>query len=215
VVTARRPAGLDSIKRRYFNGVALLREIPDPTGRAPCCGPRTIPDVLTPESWQRPYLPLPWKLVWAIGSAAAVAHQPARASRLRTVLSCQAPPRAVRTPRSFNALATERNVVAPAACIWRTIGSTLAAKASAASRLAARPLACASGRLVRFPRTSRDRRQSFATWAHIALMAAPQFQVTARPRSTPAGRIGSLASWRPRQNRHKVEIPASYFVQPT
>ena len=80
--------------------------------------------------------------------------QPARASRLRTVLSCQAPPRAVRTPRSFNAAAMARNVVAPAACIWRTIGSTLAAKASAASRFAATPLACASGRLVRLPRTA-------------------------------------------------------------
>ncbi len=57
--------------------------------------------------------------------------QRARANRLRTVLSCQAPPRAVRTPRSFNAAAMARNVVAPAACIWRTIGSTLAAKASA------------------------------------------------------------------------------------
>src|SRR5580658_3733075 len=60
----------------------------------------------------------------------AVADQPARARRLRTVLSCQAPPRAVRTPRSFNAVAMARNVVAPAACIWRTMGSTLAAKAS-------------------------------------------------------------------------------------
>jgi hypothetical protein len=68
------------------------------------------------------------------------------------VLSCQSPPRSVRTPRSFNAAAMARNVVAPAACIWRTIGRTLAAKASAASRLAATPLACASGRLVRFPR---------------------------------------------------------------
>jgi hypothetical protein len=29
------------------------------------------------------------------------------------VLSCQAPPRAVRTPRSFNAAAMARNVVAP------------------------------------------------------------------------------------------------------
>ena len=87
------------------------------------------------------------------GRGTAAAHQPARASRLRTVLSCQAPPRAVRTPRSFNAVAIARNLVAPAACIWRTIGSTLAAKASAASLFAATPLACASGRLVRFPRT--------------------------------------------------------------
>jgi hypothetical protein len=39
------------------------------------------------------------------------------------VLSCQAPPRAVRTPRSFNAAAMARNVVAPAASIWRTIGN--------------------------------------------------------------------------------------------
>jgi hypothetical protein len=64
------------------------------------------------------------------------------------------PARAVRTPLSFNALAIARNVVAPAACIWRTIGSTLAAKASAASRFAATPLACASGKFVRFPRTA-------------------------------------------------------------
>ncbi len=47
-----------------------------------------------------------------------------------------------------------RNVVAPAACICWTMGSTLAAKASAASRFAAVPLAWASGRLVRFPRTA-------------------------------------------------------------
>jgi hypothetical protein len=56
--------------------------------------------------------------------------QPVRRRRFRTVLSCQAPPRAVRT------VAMARNVVAPAACIWRTMGSTLAAKASAACRSA-------------------------------------------------------------------------------
>ena len=55
------------------------------------------------------------------------------------MLSYHAPPRAVRTPRSFSAVAMARNVVAPAACIWRTMGSTLAAKASAASRFAATP----------------------------------------------------------------------------
>ena len=51
------------------------------------------------------------------------------------MLSCHDPPRAVRTPRSFNAATMARNVVAPVACIWRTIGSTLAANASAAARL--------------------------------------------------------------------------------
>jgi hypothetical protein len=76
---------------------------------------------------------------------------PARASKFRTVLSYQAPPRAVRTPRLFNSAAMARNVVAPAACIWRTMSNTLAAKASAVFRFASTPLACASGRLVRFP----------------------------------------------------------------
>jgi hypothetical protein len=52
------------------------------------------------------------------------------------VLSCQAPRRAVRTPWLFNATAMAPNVVAPEACIWRTTGSTLAAKASAFSRFA-------------------------------------------------------------------------------
>ena len=39
------------------------------------------------------------------------------------------------------------------ACICRTIGSTFDAKASAAFRFVATPFACASRRLVRFPRT--------------------------------------------------------------
>jgi len=69
-----------------------------------------------------------------------------RASRFRTVLSCQAPPRAVRMPRAFSAAAIARCVVAPAASIWRTIGNTFAAKASAAARLASAPLALASAR---------------------------------------------------------------------
>jgi hypothetical protein len=47
-----------------------------------------------------------------------------RASRFRTVLSCQAPPRAVRMPRALRAAAIARPVVAPLACICRTIGST-------------------------------------------------------------------------------------------
>ena len=64
------------------------------------------------------------------------------------MLSCHAPPRAVRTPRAFSASAIARGVVAPLAFIWRIIGRTLAAKASAASRTAATPLAWASGRLA-------------------------------------------------------------------
>jgi hypothetical protein len=76
-------------------------------------------------------------------------HYTARASRFRTVELCQGPPRAVRTPRAFRASATARVVVRPPACIWRTIGSTLAAKESAASLLAAWPIAAASARLVR------------------------------------------------------------------
>jgi hypothetical protein len=76
------------------------------------------------------------------GLGGVIGDQPARASRLRTVLSRQAPPRAVRMPRLFNALAIALNVVASGACIWRTMGSTLAANASAASRFAATPLAC-------------------------------------------------------------------------
>jgi hypothetical protein len=65
---------------------------------------------------------------------------------------CHAKPRPAPSvrPRVFNAVAMARNVVAPDAC-WRTMGRTLAAKAFAASRFATTPLACASGRLVRFP----------------------------------------------------------------
>ena len=44
-----------------------------------------------------------------------------RASRLRTVLLCHAPPRAVRTPRSFSALAMFCRLLTPAACICRTL----------------------------------------------------------------------------------------------
>jgi hypothetical protein len=44
-------------------------------------------------------------------------------------------------------------VVAPAACICRTIGGRLAAEPSAASRFAAAPLVCASAKLVRLPST--------------------------------------------------------------
>jgi hypothetical protein len=74
-----------------------------------------------------------------------------RASRFRTVESCQVPARALRIPRSFSAAAMARCVVAPAASICRTIGSKFPAKASAAVRFAAAPLACAPSRLVRFP----------------------------------------------------------------
>jgi len=64
----------------------------------------------------------------------------------------QVPDRAVvpsPAPRRPHAAVIQRggdgaNVVTPDACIWRTMGSTLAAKASAASRFAAMPLACAS-----------------------------------------------------------------------
>jgi hypothetical protein len=57
----------------------------------------------------------------------------------------------VRTPRSFSALAMFLRPLTPAAWICRTIGSTFAAKASAAFLLAAVPLAQASARLVRLP----------------------------------------------------------------
>ena len=43
--------------------------------------------------------------------------QPLRASRLLTVIACHLPPRAIATPRAFNASAMARNVVAPARCI--------------------------------------------------------------------------------------------------
>ena len=67
--------------------------------------------------------------------------------------SYQAPPRAVRIPRAFSAAAIARDVVAPVACIWRTTGSTFAAKASAAARLTATPFACTSDRLCGCPIT--------------------------------------------------------------
>jgi metal-dependent hydrolase (beta-lactamase superfamily II) len=69
-------------------------------------------------------------------------------SRFLTVELCQTPPRAVRMPRAFSAAAMARCVVVPAASICRTIGSTFAVKASAATRLADAPFACASPRLV-------------------------------------------------------------------
>jgi hypothetical protein len=68
--------------------------------------------------------------------------QPLRASRLLTVIACHLPPRAVATPRAFNDSAMARNEVAPARCISRMIGRTLAAWPSApaqASALRARP----------------------------------------------------------------------------
>ena len=74
-----------------------------------------------------------------------------RRRRFRTVLSCQAPPRAVWMPRAFSASAMARRVVEPLACIWRTTGSTLAANASAPARFALAPLACASPRFVGCP----------------------------------------------------------------
>jgi len=45
---------------------------------------------------------------------------------LLTVIACHLPPRAVATPRAFNASAMARNDVAPARCISRMIGTTLA-----------------------------------------------------------------------------------------
>jgi hypothetical protein len=54
-------------------------------------------------------------------------------------------------PRAFKAAAIARCDLAPAASIWRTMGRTFAAKASAAARFTATPLACASPRLVRLP----------------------------------------------------------------
>jgi hypothetical protein len=60
-----------------------------------------------------------------------------RASRLRTVESCQAPPRAVQMPLAFKAAAMALGFVTPEDMISRTIGSTFAAKASALARLVA------------------------------------------------------------------------------
>jgi hypothetical protein len=73
--------------------------------------------------------------------------QLARFSKLRTPLSCHGPPRAVRTPRSFNAVAIARDVSAPAACISRTMGSTLAANLAALALFAAWPRARVSASL--------------------------------------------------------------------
>jgi hypothetical protein len=53
--------------------------------------------------------------------------QPRRASRLLTVIACHLPPRAVATPRAFDASAIARNDVAPARWISLMIGMTLAA----------------------------------------------------------------------------------------
>src|SRR5437762_9452467 len=65
------------------------------------------------------------------------AYRLSRISRLRTVLECHAPPRAVRMPRASSAPARSRSVVSPDACMSRTIGSTLEANWSAPARLAA------------------------------------------------------------------------------
>src|SRR5258708_14236796 len=56
-----------------------------------------------------------------------------------------------------------RWVVAPAACICRTIGSTFDAKLSAAFRLVATPFACASRRLVRLIAEAWKERR----WLHV------------------------------------------------
>jgi hypothetical protein len=79
-----------------------------------------------------------------------------RASKFRTVEPCHSPPRAVRTPRALRASAIARCVVAPAASIWRMIGGTFAAKASASARWVAAPLA------LRRPGSPRTRRRANA-----------------------------------------------------
>ncbi len=67
-----------------------------------------------------------------------------RASRLRTVESCQAPPRAVRMRLAFKAAAIALGFVTPGEMIF-------AGKASALVRLVARTFSCASSKLVRLP----------------------------------------------------------------
>src|SRR5271165_5771309 len=52
--------------------------------------------------------------------------------------------------RAFRASASARVVVIPAACNWRTTGSTLPAKPSAADRVASAHFACATARTVSF-----------------------------------------------------------------
>ena len=54
-----------------------------------------------------------------------------RASRLRTFDTCQSPPRAVRTPRQFNAIAIPLRLVTPDFFSDAMIGSTVSAKLSA------------------------------------------------------------------------------------
>ena len=89
------------------------------------------------------------------GTKGMAMHQADRVSRLYTVLACHSPPRAVRIPRAFSAMAIARNVFAPEPWISRTIGRTFAAKASAAATFAALPNAPASVRLVRLPSYAR------------------------------------------------------------
>lgn len=64
--------------------------------------------------------------------------------RFCTLIACHCSPHPVRIPQAFSASAIARGVVTPPACIWRTNGSTFAAKASAATRIAVAPLALAS-----------------------------------------------------------------------
>ncbi len=74
-----------------------------------------------------------------------------RASRLRTVESCQSTATRLRMPLAFKAAAMALGLVTLEDMISRTIGSTFAAKASALARLVARTFSCASSKLVRLP----------------------------------------------------------------
>ena len=74
-----------------------------------------------------------------------------RRRRLRTLDTCQRPPRAVRTPRSLSALASPRKSARPFDRSEFTMGSTLAANASASAVMARCPTAAASAGLRRLP----------------------------------------------------------------
>ena len=64
------------------------------------------------------------------------ADQSVRASKLRTVLSCHVPPRAVRTPRSFNAAAMARKVIRTRRLYLMHDGQHVGGEGVAASRFA-------------------------------------------------------------------------------
>src|SRR6516162_11333753 len=70
----------------------------------------------------------------------AIRHRPtSRLSRLRTVVAYHRPPRAVRIPRLFSALAIPSRDVIPSARIASTTGSTSRANLSALARLLSAP----------------------------------------------------------------------------